>query len=243
MGDDMAGESQNRVHEFVGRVWMLPHKDPTQGYDNIDTDQIIPAAYLTSFDMNFLKQYAFSTVHPNFVPDVSKFVRESGASAILVEGKNFGKGSSREHAPRALKGLGVSCVVAKSFARIYRENSIFNGFPPIIQPNVVAESGDLAIVSYEEEKGGTVSTFAPESQIEDLAKYLSVRKVDSEEEMLMEFEAKGGERRSVTYKKRGSWNFEPLEDPLLEKIMWAGGLASYKKGQILAQREKIETQT
>ncbi len=85
--------------------------------DNIDTDQIIPAEYLTTGDAKKLAANAFAKVRPEF----SKEVKEGD---IIVSGENFGCGSSREHAPRALLGAGISCVIAKSFARIFFRNSI-----------------------------------------------------------------------------------------------------------------------
>lgn len=85
--------------------------------DNVDTDQIIPAEYLTTGDAKKLAAHAFAKVHPEFAKEVKE-------GDIIVAGENFGCGSSREHAPRALLGAGISCVIAKSFARIFFRNSI-----------------------------------------------------------------------------------------------------------------------
>ena len=85
--------------------------------DDVDTNQIIPAEYLTTGDAKKLASHAFAKVRPEF----SKEVNEGD---IIVAGDNFGCGSSREHAPRALLGAGISCVIARGFARIFFRNSI-----------------------------------------------------------------------------------------------------------------------
>lgn len=90
--------------------------------DNVDTDVIIPARYLNSFDAKELASHAMVDIDPTFVERL-----EPGD--IMVASHNFGCGSSREHAPLALKTAGVSCVIAKSFARIFYRNSINIGFP------------------------------------------------------------------------------------------------------------------
>jgi 3-isopropylmalate/(R)-2-methylmalate dehydratase small subunit len=83
----------------------------------VDTDQIIPAEYLTTGNAKKLAAHAFIKVRPSF----SKEVREGD---VIVAAENFGCGSSREHAPRALLGAGIRCVIGKSFARIFFRNSI-----------------------------------------------------------------------------------------------------------------------
>ena len=90
--------------------------------DNVDTDVIIPARYLNSFDAKELASHVMVDLDPTFVDRL-----EPGD--IVVAENNFGCGSSREHAPLALKTAGVSCVIAKSFARIFYRNSINIGFP------------------------------------------------------------------------------------------------------------------
>ena len=79
--------------------------------DNVDTDVIIPARYLNSSDPEHLKQHCMEDIDAGFVSEVS-------AGDIMVAGKNFGCGSSREHAPVAIKASGISLVIAESFARI-----------------------------------------------------------------------------------------------------------------------------
>ena len=90
--------------------------------DNVDTDVIIPARYLNSFDAKELASHAMVDIDPTFASTVEK-------GDIIVAGQNFGCGSSREHAPLCLKTAGVKCVIAKSFARIFYRNSINIGFP------------------------------------------------------------------------------------------------------------------
>jgi 3-isopropylmalate/(R)-2-methylmalate dehydratase small subunit len=92
--------------------------------DNVDTDQIIPAEYLTTGDAKKLAAHAFVKVRPEFAKEVQK-------GDVIVAAENFGCGSSREHAPRALIGAGIQCVIAKSFARIFFRNSINIGLPLI----------------------------------------------------------------------------------------------------------------
>ncbi|MDD8048072.1 MAG: 3-isopropylmalate dehydratase small subunit [Thomasclavelia sp.] len=90
--------------------------------DNVNTDVIIPARYLNSFDAKELASHAMVDIDPDFAKTV-----EPGD--IIVAGKNFGCGSSREHAPLCLKTCGVKCIIAKSYARIFYRNSINIGFP------------------------------------------------------------------------------------------------------------------
>lgn len=94
---------------FKGKAWVFK--------DNIDTDVIIPARYLNTTDNKELASHCME----DLVPDFSAKVREGD---IIVAGNNFGCGSSREHAPLAIKSAGIGCVVASSFARIFYRNSI-----------------------------------------------------------------------------------------------------------------------
>jgi 3-isopropylmalate/(R)-2-methylmalate dehydratase small subunit len=88
--------------------------------DDIDTDVIIPARYLNTTDARELAAHCMEGVRPGFAGEVSP-------GDIIVAGKNFGCGSSREHAPIAINGAGISCVIAKSFARIFFRNSFNTG--------------------------------------------------------------------------------------------------------------------
>ncbi|MDD6459242.1 3-isopropylmalate dehydratase small subunit [Absicoccus porci] len=85
--------------------------------DNVDTDVIIPARYLNSFDAKELASHAMVDIDPTFTKRVKP-------GDIMVARKNFGCGSSREHAPLALKTAGISCIIADSFARIFYRNAI-----------------------------------------------------------------------------------------------------------------------
>ncbi len=93
-------------------------------HDNVDTDVIIPARYLNSSDPAELAKHCMEDIDATFVDRVHK-------GDIIVAGKNFGCGSSREHAPIAIKAAGVSCVIAKTFARIFYRNAINIGLPII----------------------------------------------------------------------------------------------------------------
>ncbi len=105
--------------------------------DHIDTDQIIPAKYLTIADVKELASHCLETADQDFV----KKVRPGD---FVVTGVNFGCGSSREHAPISIKGCGVSCVIAKSFARIFFRNAINLGLPVLECPEAAdaIEAGD-----------------------------------------------------------------------------------------------------
>ena len=95
--------------------------------DNIDTDAIVAARYLVSIDPGFLGSHLMEDIRPGFV----KMLKPGD---ILVGGKNFGCGSSREHAPVAIKGAGVSAVIAASFARIFYRNAFNMGLMIFVSP-------------------------------------------------------------------------------------------------------------
>lgn len=97
---------------------------------DIDTDIIIPAPYLTTFDPDELAAHCMEPLAPDFNERVE-------AGDIIVADENFGCGSSREHAPVAIKGTGISAVVAKSFARIFFRNAINTGLPILESPEAV----------------------------------------------------------------------------------------------------------
>ena len=90
--------------------------------DNIDTDVIIPARYLNTADHGELAKHCMEDIDKDFVNKVQK-------GDVMVGGANFGCGSSREHAPIAIKASGISCVIAKDFARIFYRNAINIGLP------------------------------------------------------------------------------------------------------------------
>ena len=98
--------------------------------DSVDTDVIIPARYCTNYHPEDLAPHCLEDLDPSFVKRVKP-------GDVIVAGNNFGCGSSRENAPIAIKGAGVSCVIAKSFARIFFHNSINIGLPIFICPEAV----------------------------------------------------------------------------------------------------------
>jgi 3-isopropylmalate/(R)-2-methylmalate dehydratase small subunit len=111
--------------------------------DNVDTDVIIPARYLNSSDPKELAQHCMEDIDAEFVQKVQK-------GDIIVANKNFGCGSSREHAPIAIKAAGVSCVIAETFARIFYRNAINIGLPIIECPEAVSgiKEGDEVEVDF-----------------------------------------------------------------------------------------------
>ena len=112
--------------------------------DNVDTDVIIPARYLNTSDAKELAAHCMEDIDANFVKKVKN-------GDIIVADKNFGCGSSREHAPLAIKAAGVSCVIAKTFARIFYRNAINIGLP-ILECEAAAEAvenGDELEVNFD----------------------------------------------------------------------------------------------
>lgn len=112
--------------------------------DNVDTDVIIPARYLNSSDPKELALHCMEDIDKEFVNKVS-------AGDIIVAEKNFGCGSSREHAPIAIKAAGVSCVIAETFARIFYRNAINIGLPIIECKEAALEikAGDEVEVNFD----------------------------------------------------------------------------------------------
>ena len=112
--------------------------------DNVDTDVIIPARYLNSSDPKELALHCMEDIDKEFVNKVS-------AGDIIVAEKNFGCGSSREHAPIAIKASGISCVIAETFARIFYRNAINIGLPIIECPEAAKEieAGDTVEIDFD----------------------------------------------------------------------------------------------
>lgn len=122
---------------FTGKVWVLG--------DDIDTDIIIPTEYLALKTVQNMTPYAFSPLRPELASQIKP-------GDIIVAGKNFGCGSSREQAPEIIKALGIQCVIAKSFARIFFRNSINNGLLLIEQPDLhddIKEGDEVTVVMNE----------------------------------------------------------------------------------------------
>ena len=112
--------------------------------DNVDTDVIIPARYLNIQDMKELASHCMEDIDKEFVEKVND-------GDIIVANRNFGCGSSREHAPIAIKTAGVSCVIAETFARIFYRNAINIGLPIIECPEAAQdiEAGDRVEVDFD----------------------------------------------------------------------------------------------
>ncbi len=112
---------QNKIS---GKAWVYK--------DNVDTDVIIPARYLNTSDPKELAKYCMEDIDKSFAAEVKE-------GDIMVAGENFGCGSSREHAPIALKASGISVVIAKTFARIFFRNAINIGLPILEHPQLPDE--------------------------------------------------------------------------------------------------------
>jgi len=108
-----------------GRVWTFG--------DHVDTDAIIPARHLHTSDPDELARHCMAGVEPGFADALQM-------GDLIVAGENFGCGSSREHAPLAIKAAGIGCVVAAGFARIFYRNAINIGLPIVICPEAVASA-------------------------------------------------------------------------------------------------------
>jgi len=126
-----------------GRVWKFG--------DNVDTDLIIPARFLNSFDKDDLAQNCFADVRPGFVDLISP-------GDIIVAGKNFGSGSSREHAPLAIKAAGISVIIAESFARIFYRNAINIGLPILESAEAASSLQEGSMVSVDLATGEIANT-------------------------------------------------------------------------------------
>ncbi len=124
--------------------------------DNVDTDVIIPARYLNTTDKKELASHCMEDLDETFIHRVK-------TGDILVAGENFGCGSSREHAPIAIKESGISCVIAKSFARIFYRNAINIGLPIIECREAVDAISE----------GDTLSIDVDAGKIEDLSRHQS----------------------------------------------------------------------
>ena len=121
-----------------GKVWRYG--------DNIDTDVIIPARYLNSFDPKELAEHCMVDIDESFAKNVQE-------GDIMVGGKNFGCGSSREHAPVAIKASGIPVIIAADFARIFYRNAINIGLPILECPEAVDAVRDGDVISVDADTG------------------------------------------------------------------------------------------
>jgi 3-isopropylmalate dehydratase small subunit len=161
--------------KITGKAWKFG--------DDVDTDAIIPARYLNTSDPKILAAHCMEDADPEFAGKVKP-------GEMIVAGKNFGCGSSREHAPIAIKGAGVSCVIAHSFARIFYRNAFNMGLPILESPEAAA-----AIATGDE----------------------------------VEVDLDGG---TILNRTRGeSYQAQPVP-PFMQKLLEAGGLMEYVKGQM-----------
>ncbi|MGB9837483.1 3-isopropylmalate dehydratase small subunit [Methanothermobacter sp.] len=121
-----------------GRVWKFP--------DDVDTDIIIPGRYLVMRDPEKLREHVMEGLDPEFPSKVRP-------GDFIVAGKNFGCGSSREHAPLALKGAGIAAVIAESFARIFYRNAINVGIPLLEAPGITEKLNEGDEIEVDLERG------------------------------------------------------------------------------------------
>jgi len=126
---------------FKGKVWRFG--------DDVNTDEIIPARFLNTQDEQELGAHCMEDIDGEFSKKVSK-------GDIIVAGKNFGCGSSREHAQIAIKGSGISCVIAESFARIFYRNSINVGLP-ILEVKDVSKIKEGTYLEIDLDKGSVLN--------------------------------------------------------------------------------------
>lgn len=145
---------------FDAKIWVLG--------DDIDTDIILPTEYLALKTVDDMKPYAFSPLRPELAGMIKP-------GDMIVAGKNFGCGSSREQAPEVVKALGISCIVAKSYARIFFRNAINNGLLLIENSELhdAVTEGDMAKVTPGEEIEYNGKVYKIESLPDNLMEILS----------------------------------------------------------------------
>ena len=124
--------------KFTGRIWKFG--------DHINTDLIIPARYINMTDPAFLAAHCMEDADPDFV-------RKIKPGDMIVAGENFGCGSSREHAPIAIKAAGISCVIAKSFARIFYRNAFNMGLPIFESTELYDRAADGQVIEVDGNTG------------------------------------------------------------------------------------------
>jgi len=163
--------------EAKGRIWKFGN--------DINTDEIIPARYLNTSDPDELAKHCMEDADPEFPNKVQK-------GDIIVAGTNFGCGSSREHAPIALKAAGVACVIAGSFARIFYRNSFNMGFP-------ILECADI----FESVEEGDVIEVSLDKGLITLGKYGKTLQADPVPEFMQSLIKEGGLMNYVAGKVKG----------------------------------------
>lgn len=124
--------------KIKGKVWKFG--------DNINTDEIIAARYLNTFNAQELGKHCMEDIDKDFAKKIRK-------GDIIVAGRNFGCGSSREHAPIAIKSCGISCVIAESFARIFYRNAINIGLAIFVFPGASRKINEKDIIKIDTKQG------------------------------------------------------------------------------------------
>ena len=140
-----------------GKVWKFE--------DDIDTDVIIPGRYLVLTDPNKLAKHCMEGLDPDFYKKISK-------GDFIVAGKNFGCGSSREHAPIALKGAGIGAVIAESFARIFYRNATNVGIPLLEAPGISKALKQGEEIEVDMEKGLIISETEEKYEFKKLPQFM-----------------------------------------------------------------------
>ncbi|MCL2688071.1 MAG: 3-isopropylmalate dehydratase small subunit [Methanobrevibacter sp.] len=140
-----------------GKVWKFG--------DDIDTDIIIPGRYLVVTDPEKLAKHCMEGLDPHFYKKINK-------GDFIVAGKNFGCGSSREHAPLALQGAGVGAVIAESFARIFYRNATNVGIPLLETPGISASLKEGEEIEVDMEKGLIISESGKEYKFKKLPPFM-----------------------------------------------------------------------
>jgi 3-isopropylmalate/(R)-2-methylmalate dehydratase small subunit len=140
-----------------GKVWKFG--------DDIDTDIIIPGRYLVITDPDKLAKHCMEGLDPDFHEKVSN-------GDIIVAGKNFGCGSSREHAPLALQGAGIGAVIAESFARIFYRNATNVGIPLLEAPGISEAIGEGEKIEINMENGIIISESGKEYKFKKLPPFM-----------------------------------------------------------------------
>ncbi|MFW9807043.1 MAG: 3-isopropylmalate dehydratase [Candidatus Thorarchaeota archaeon] len=123
-----------KLNDITGRAWVFGN--------NINTDQIIQGQYLTVLDYGEMAKHTFEVPRPVFASRVKK-------NDVIIAGRNFGGGSSREEAPKVILHCGIGCIIAESFARIFYRNSFNIGLPLLIVPNAskLVKDGEVVTVN------------------------------------------------------------------------------------------------
>ncbi|MBN1382020.1 MAG: 3-isopropylmalate dehydratase small subunit [Deltaproteobacteria bacterium] len=162
---------------FKGRIWKFG--------DNIDTDAIIAARYLNTSDPRILASHLMEDIVPDFVQKISR-------GDIIVAGDNFGCGSSREHAPIAIKEAGIACVVAKSFARIFYRNAFNMGLAIFESQKLWDKVSEGSVIEVDGDKGDIVID-------DDQKEKLSINPIPS---FMQELIKDGGLMKHLALKKK-----------------------------------------